>query len=166
MKTQRKFPTIEECTLLDIAGPWKTKSEGMLSVLFSLPHTKVMESFLSYDQDELKMLPRDIRGLRSYNVSNLRKGAVGGLEFHRIRKELLFAVQGSISLKLTDIHHQVKTITLDKSTGMYIPPFIIHEYKVLEDNTSLVGIANTLYFAEDKGTHDTYSEQEFWEIAQ
>ena len=41
---------------------------------------------------------------------------------------------------------------------------MIHEYEVLEDNTVLVGIANTLFFPDKEETHDTYSEKEFWEI--
>ena len=165
MNPQKKFPSIEEVVIFSSAGPWKTKSGGKLSVLFSLPYDKVMQSFLSYDQTELKKLPVDICGLRCYKVSGLKKGSVGGLEFHKVRKEPLFALQGSICLELADIYRQTKKITLTKnSVGVYIPPFITHTYKVLEDNTTLVGIANTLFFPDNKETHDTYSEKEFWEI--
>lgn len=161
----KNLPSIKDVALLNIAGPWKTKSEGELSVLFSLSNAELMQSFISYDQAELKKLSVDIRGLRGYRVGSLKKGAVGGLEFHKIRKELLFALQGSVCLKLTDRNHQTKEIILkDNSTGVYIPPFIIHEYEVLEDNTMLMGIANTLFFPDNKETHDTYSEKEFWEI--
>ena len=165
MNRQKKYPGIDDVILFKIAGSWKTKSGGDLYVLFSLSHAQVLQSFLSYDQVELKKLSVDIRGLRGYKVSNLKKGAVGGLEFHRLRKELLFAVQGSIRLKLTDVYLQTKTVVLsNNSIGVYIPPFVVHSYEVLEDNTSLMGIANTLYFPDDKDTYDTYSEKELCEI--
>lgn len=165
MKQQKKIPTIEDVLLLQIKGPWKTKADGELSVLFSLPYDQTMDSFLTYDQEELRKLPTDIRGLRSYKVSNLKKGVIGGLEFHKLRKELLFVLQGSIRMTLTDINQQTKSFVLtNNSTGVYIPPFIIHTYEVLEDNTSLIGFVNTLFIPEDKKTHDTYAENELREI--
>src|SRR3990167_7795692 len=111
MNTSKKFPSVEDVKLLNITGPWKTKSGGELSVLFSLPYV-ILKSFISYDLAELKKSSVDIRGLRGYKVYNLKKGAVGGLEFHKIRKELLFPLKGSIRLKLTDINHQTKTVIL------------------------------------------------------
>ena len=93
--------SIEYVSEIEARGPWKTKSDAELKVLFAMPYEKLLE-FLKYDENELRQLPENIRGLRSYSVKGLRKGSLGGMEFHRIRKELLFGLEGVVDVECED----------------------------------------------------------------
>jgi hypothetical protein len=147
---------IEYIMEIEARGPWKTKSDAELKVLFAMPYEKLLE-FLKYDENELRQLPENIRGLRSYSVKGLRKGSLGGMEFHRIRKELLFGLEGVVDVECEDVYENKRRFRLDSQNGIYIPSFILHTYETIEDGGILV-VANTLFNPEDKRTHDTYSQ--------
>jgi hypothetical protein len=148
--------SIEYVSEIEARGPWKTKSDAELKVLFAMPYDKLLE-FLKYDENELRQLPENITGLRSYSVKGLVKGSLGGMEFHRIRKELLFGLEGVVDVECEDVYENKRRFRLDSQYGIYIPPFILHTYKTIEDGGVLV-VANTLFNPEDKTTHDTYSQ--------
>ena len=152
--------TVHDVRNLPVRGPWDTKSGGHLHVLFALPLGTVQERHFNYRPEELKDIP-DIRGLRIYTVGDLSKGKIGGNEWHRIREEMVFVLKGSVRWMCEDaIGGKTETI-LDRTVGVWMPPYILHTYEVLEDDSELLVVANTLYNHDDPLTHDTFSLDEF-----
>jgi hypothetical protein len=149
---------VKDIIKLEVKGPWKTKSEAYLSVLFALPYP-IVQSFFDYDQNELQNIPMDIRGLRSYSVKNVLSGKIGGGEFHRVRNEILFATSGIVKVSCVDLTGDKNEFIVDQSYGLYIPPFIMHTYEAIETADLLV-IANTLFDPADPLTHDTFG----WDV--
>lgn len=149
---------IDECKVFFTKGPWETKSGGELNVLFSMPLSEILSEFLAY---EIVPTP-DIRGLRFYTVSNLSKGAVGGGEFHKIRKEIIIPLSGSVKWIVMDNDGNRIQEILKPGNGMLMPPYIMHDYEVLEDNTTLLIFCNTLFFPEIPESHDTFGRSEFY----
>ncbi|MCF8304488.1 MAG: WxcM-like domain-containing protein [Bacteroidales bacterium] len=152
--------TVEGIRLFNVQGPWHTKSNASLSVLFAMTFSEISDYF-SYDDDELVNIPEDIRGLRSYSVTGLKKGSRGGMEYHRIRQEILFAFSGKVKVEAEDVYGNHKEIILDNTTGICIPPFTLHTYEAMDNNSSNLVICNTLFNPDDPQTHDTYAEQTF-----
>lgn len=152
--------TIDNVRVLSSKGPWTTKSDAELMVKFAMPSEEVKD-FFQYNQKELDKIPEDIRGLRGYTVRGLRKGTTGGKEFHRVRKELVFGLEGRIEWICEDVFGGEKILELTPKNGVYVPPFIIHTYNTLEDNSSFLVIANTLFNPDKRHTHDTYSREDF-----
>ncbi|QQG46263.1 MAG: WxcM-like domain-containing protein [Candidatus Niyogibacteria bacterium] len=142
-------------------GPWDTKSGGKLTVLLALPYNKVIQQFFRYDASELAHVPSDIRGFRSYTVMNLPCGRIGGTEFHHIREEIVFCLNGQILWKCEDVHGSIREDTLNIGDGLWMPPYILHTYEVLQPDSGLIVLANTLFTPDDPQTHDTYSIEEF-----
>lgn len=160
MGESERFPTVDKVELLAVRGPWKTKSGGILSVLFAFP-PDILKRFFRYDEEELKQIPEDIRGLRSYTVRNLPKGKIGGKEFHRIREEIVFGLEGSVRWKCEDLFGGMREFTVTSNNGIWMPPGILHTYHVLRNKSGLLIVANTLFNPENLGTHDTYFLKEF-----
>jgi dTDP-4-dehydrorhamnose 3,5-epimerase-like enzyme len=152
---------IDEIVTLPGKGPWNSKSGGQLNVLFGLPLADIEGRFFSYRDEELKQLSQDVRGLRSYSVSNIPKGTIGANEWHRLRNELVFAIEGTVVWMCEDVWGNKKSITLDGGTGVWVPPFILHSYQAQTQNSRLLVIANTLFMPDDPQTHDTYSAEDF-----
>ena len=155
-------PSIDEIELLKLNWPTRTfqsKSGGTLQVLNAIPITLV-QRLLQYDQKELENIP-DIRGFRSYQVSNIPQGTVGGLEFHKVRKEIIYCTRGNLNFILEDITGKIQEVNLEEGNAVYFPSYIMHTYTAKEDKSSLLVIANTLFDPNDKSTHDTYSMDAF-----
>jgi len=102
--SDRVYPTVEDIVVIEGKGPWGTKSGGKLNVLFGLPLGLLQEKFFDYNKTELEAVPTDIRGLRSYVVSGLTKGAVGANEWHKLRNEIVFAAKGRFRWSCEDVH--------------------------------------------------------------
>ncbi|MGC9048818.1 MAG: WxcM-like domain-containing protein [Patescibacteria group bacterium] len=123
--------------------------------------------FFSYNRKELERLARrgvkkdEICGFRIYYITRLKRGAVGGGEFHKLREEILFVISGRAILTFKDCYGGVRVVRLSAKRGVRIPPYILHSYKITEDGTTFLVIANTLFDPEQKETHDTYPETEF-----
>ncbi len=154
--------SIDNIVEIEAKGPWRTKADAELSVLFSMSYDQVL-SFLKYSKYELKKLPLDIRGLRSYFIRDMKKEKISGMEFHRIRKELLFGINGDFDVICEDIYRTKKKFILNPQKGIYIPQFILHTFITKEEGDILV-IANTLFKPEDPRTYDTYSKEEFMKL--
>lgn len=163
MKSPPTLRLVEEIQTMPATGPWKTKSGGELMVTMKLPLSTVQDQYLAYNEAELRRIPEDIRGLRIYTVRNLPKGEIGGTEWHRVREEMIFILEGSVTWECEDLAGECITYTLTKDEGIWMPPSILHTYTVLEENTGLLVFANTLFVPENPATHDTYSLQEFRE---
>src|SRR3989339_903700 len=89
--SKNKFSTIEETVIFQQKGPWKTKSNAELRVLFALSNQEVLK-YLQYNQNELDKIPQDIRGIRAYSVTNLKKESEGGRKFNiRFSKRNLYS---------------------------------------------------------------------------
>lgn len=155
--------TVADIQTIETRGPWTTKSNGELMVIFAFNYTD-LQKFFSYDEDELKRVSEDIRGFRSYTVRNLPKLEIGGGEFHRIRQELVFALEGSVDWSCQDVYGQSKEFVITSEIGVLVPPFILHTYQVRKENSGLLVIANTLFNPDDHRTHDTYGPNEFLEL--
>jgi len=162
-KPKRGIDDIQE---IKSRGPWRSKSGGDLNVLFALPQEQV-SSFLDFENPEFDITQEisghNIRGLRSYTVSDIPKDSVGGKEWHRARTEYVSALAGSVVWQCVDFAGKEREFILDGRSGVIIPPGILHTYVGLEDQTTLQIICNTLFIPEDSLTHDTYSRENFHE---
>lgn len=144
---------------------FQTKSGGTLAVLFALPF-ELIKTFFEYDQMELAKVPKDIRGLRNYQVNNLPKGQIGGTEFHRIRQEIVFGLCGRVKWECRDLFGQTREFILTPENGLYMPPSILHTYYVEENGSGLGVVCNTLFpLPANHLTNDTYSQEEFESLA-
>lgn len=151
---------VSEIQAMSAAGPWITKSGGELMVAMKLPLSTVQDRYLAYNEAELQRVPEDIRGLRIYTVRKLPKGEIGGTEWHRVREEMIFVLDGAVTWECEDLAGTRVAYTLTQDEGIWMPPSILHTYKVLEENTGLMVLANTLFTPDNPATHDTYSLQE------
>jgi len=156
-----KYPNIDDVKIFKTRGPWQTKSGGQLNVKFAIPFNELQEKYLHYEKNELDKIPAEMRGLRLYTVNGLAQGKIGGGEFHRIREEMVFGVSGRVSWTCEDILGNTKTFVIDQEFGIWMPPFILHTYEVLENQSQFLVVANTLFNPDDPNTHDTYSREEF-----
>jgi dTDP-4-dehydrorhamnose 3,5-epimerase-like enzyme len=156
----RKQPSVSDIQVVEKKGPWTSKSGGKLEVHFALPKD-VLERFLDFDNPAFDEVPEDIRGLRSYTVSNIPKGSVGGKEWHKARTEYISAIAGAAVIDCVDLGGNEKEYTLDGNSAIIIPPGILHTYEALEDGTTLQVIANTLFVPDNPETHDTYPVDSF-----
>ena len=153
--------TISDVKILQTTGPWDTKSGGVLNVLFSL-NKDVLDNFFSYESLELSITKEDIRGLRVYRVSQIKKARIGANEWHRIRCEIVSVIKGRVLWKLQDTQgNQIEHILDPTNNSLLIPPYIMHTYEALEDDSEILVIANTIFIVNDDTTHDTYPESEF-----
>ena len=159
-KPENNPSTVFDAKELVIKGPWKTKSDAELFMLFALPYADVLDYF-RYDENELKNIPEDIRGLRNYSVRGLKKGSIGGTEFHRIRKEIILGLDGTVRIELEDMLGNKKNFEVNSQKGLYVPTFVLHTYEALENSSGLLVVANTLFNPEDTRTHDSYSKEMF-----
>lgn len=157
MKT---YPTVDDIIVIETKGRWRTKSGGELEVLTRIDN-ECRELLFSYDQNELDLLPKDIRGLRSYRVSNIPKDCVGANEWHKIRNELVVVLEGSALWSCTDTKGKTRDIILEQGISVFTPHHILHTYKSLATDTSLMVLTNTLFYTEIPETHDSYSREEF-----
>jgi hypothetical protein len=156
-------PSVEDIQEFRLAGPWRSKSGGLLSVPFALPHAETMDVF-DYDPAELARVPRDIRGLRMFVLEEMPAGGVGGGEFHRIRTEIAFAMKGKVRWVCEDVYGGRKEFHPSRDCSLYFPPFIMHTVEALEAGSAIVIVANTLYDIDDARTHDTYPAAAFREL--
>jgi len=163
-KLDRAVPTVNDVQIIKTRGPWNTKSGGKLNVVFAIPLATVQDRFLHYEAAELRRVPGDIRGLRAYTVHDLPNGRIGGTEWHRIREEMVFALEGSVRWVCEDLLGGKKDLLLDPSVGVWMPPFILHTYEAKEERSGLFIVANTLFVPDDPRTHDTYSMETFREL--
>lgn len=153
--------SIDDARIIPIVGPWHTKSKADLDVLLALDYSE-LSRFLSYDETELVKIPFDIRGLRIYRVSNLKKDALGGNEWHKLKTEIVYMTKGSARWLLEDKNGNKIEYTIDRQTGgLYIPTHILHTYIALENDSEIIVLTNTLYNPSDITTHDVYSLDEF-----
>ena len=164
MKQFLKIRTVAEIQMMPAAGPWSTKSGGNLEVLMKVPMAALNEQYFSYDSEETDRLSQDIRGLRIYTVRDLPQDKIGGMEWHRIREEMVFSLEGSVLWICEDALGNKREFTLDSGMGIWVPPGILHTYRVLEEGSGLLVVANTLFIPEDASTHDTYSLEDFHEL--
>lgn len=159
-----ELPTIADIVTLLADGPYPTKSDGELRVRFVMGRASLAR-FFAHDHREIARLPVPIEGLRQYDIRGLREDFKGGGEFHRIRQEIVIVTQGAVEWICEDLHGSYKTYTLHPGTGVWIPPFMLHSYRVIGPDTVLQVTANTIFFhPEDRGdtrTHDTYGADQF-----
>lgn len=152
-----EYSRVDGVKVMEVKGPWKTKSEGQLNVLLALDLDMLKDSFVGS--------PGKInRGLRIYTVRNLPKDKIGGKEFHKEREEIIFSLEGEVLLTCEDVFGGKREMVLDNTQGIWVRPFILHTYKSLKENSGLLVVANTLFDPNDKSTHDTYSKEEFQKL--
>lgn len=158
------LPSVSEIIVTEAGGNWPTKSGGFLNVLYKLDWT-IVNKLLAYDEDELKEILVDIRGLRSYRVTNIPQGTLGANEWHKVRNEVVFVLKGRIKWTCTDTYGESKEFILDGSQAVFTPHHILHTYEALEDDSTISVLANTLFDPGDPSTFDTYTKDEFDALA-
>lgn len=174
MELPEKHLTIGAVRMFDAPfrrGPWKTKSEGTLNVTLALPREVwpwIQRDFPNYDSMELARIGNglafDVRGFRVYTVEGLPAGAVGGTEFHRIRKEIIITSQGDVEWEFEDLTGVTHELHMPAGRAFYMPAFIRHTYTVTEEGSGLVVVCNTLFDPDDPRSHDTYNDAQFREL--
>lgn len=164
MSIERISASVEDIQVVETRGPWNSKSGGFLNVLLALSRVQT-EAFLDYDNPEFERVQQesgvDIRGLRSYSVSKIPKGSIGGKEYHEARTEYVTAPLGAAVWFCVDRAGREKEFHLDGSKSVIMPPGILHTYEAQKDDTTLTVICNTLFVPEDPLTHDTYTREKF-----
>ena len=163
-KPDYSVATVADVRSIESHGPWDTKSGGKLNVLFELGNDVIQADFFNYQTSELSKIPTDVRGLRLYQVSDLAEDSVGAKEWHRVRNELVFVLKGSVKWICEDVYGGKKEYVIDGHSGVWTPPFILHTYETVDDNTQILVVANTLFLPGDPRTHDSYSTKEFREL--
>lgn len=163
MRKPETIHTVDQIKTIEIRGPWASKSGGDLNVLFNLPQDE-LEAFLDYNNPEFDNMPGNMRGFRSYKVSNVPKGSIGAKECHLARNELVFAGKGSFSWKCVDLNGGEKTFVLDGNTAVLTLSGLYHVYEALEDDSTIQVICNTGFDPDNPATHDSYGETEFFEL--
>ena len=158
------FPSVHDIEIIKGKGPWDTKSGGELNVLFGLSHDTLHLKFLTYNQEELRGIPYDIRGLRAYTVEGLQRNKIGANEWHKLRNELVFTIKGVMSWRCEDLHGEVRKFKLKKGAGLLIPHHILHTYHVESDYAEILVVANTLFIPDNPATHDTYPQEAFHKL--
>lgn len=153
--------TINDVHKLNSKGPWQTKSNANLDVLFGYDMNYISNFFFDYSESEMQQLPKDIRGMRSYIVSKIPINSIGANEWHKIRNELAITIEGVVEWELTDKDGKSITITVEKNEGIYIPNHILHKYKSLKLDSAILVLANTIFEPDDPQTHDTYTKESF-----
>lgn len=159
--TAKLYSSVDNIQILDYKGPWNSKSGGQLHVMFAIPYDVVIGKYFNYDDDLLRDIPQDIRGLRAYCVSNVAKGSIGANEWHKVRHELVFSDKGSFRWTCEDAYGKKKEFVLAQGHGAWIPNGILHTYEALEDDSAVFVIANTLFDADVPATHDSYGIDAF-----
>ncbi len=161
----RSPPSVDKVYLLPSEGLFSTKSGGVLSVLLTAPllsaQGSTLDEFFTFDSAELASFSHDVRALRLLAITGLKQGAHGGEEFHRARTTLLFPIRGSVDLTVEDVYGKKMAHRLDLKNGASIPPFIFHGYTVVEQDTSLVLLANTRILPNDPQSSDSYGHLVF-----
>lgn len=111
---------------------------------------------LRYDADELARMEMDIRGIRVFYLDHAQAGAMAGNQFHRLRTEIAFVVEGAVHWEFEDLYGDVRQFTAAQDTSVFIPPFVLHRAIFGAGGGTLATLANTIYVKEDPRTHDTY----------
>lgn len=160
-KPSHEVATIADVRTIKSNGPWQTKSKGQLNVLFGINYDTLQNKYFHYEESEMKKIPHDIRGLRSYSVDGLQKGSIGANEWHRLRNELVFVIKGKVKWTCEDINGNKSIHILDQTSGIWVPPFILHTYESMEDDSELLVVANTLFIPDEPATHDTFTSSDY-----
>lgn len=163
-KPSYKPATINDVKVIELRGPWNSKSGGELSVLFAIPFDVLQEQYFNYKQEELDAIPADIRGLRAYAVRKIPKGSIGANEWHRVRNELVFALGGDVRWTCEDVYGARKEFVLNSGTGIWNPPYVLHTYQAESEGVGVLVIANTLFDPDNPATHDSNSAESFKEL--
>lgn len=156
-----QYRTVNDIKLLTTRDKtWRTKFNGDLEVLFKFSADE-LNAFLDINNRVFKDYSTNIRGLRLYSVSNLRKGAIGAGEWHKARTEYVSVVSGAIKWTCRDIDGGKKEVFINRNTAVITPPTIMHTYEALEDDVIIQVLANTLFIPGSPDTYDTYSMEDF-----
>ena len=160
--------SVDDIRVIDVRGPWNSKSGGLLEVHFMLTDEEV-DALRDRGNPEFAAVEEatggvNIRGLRCYTVSKIPKGSIGAQEWHRARTEMVRAVTGKALWVCTDPFGGKREIELDGTKLVMTPPGILHEYRALEDDTTLEVICNTQFIPDDPRTHDSNDQASFHEL--
>lgn len=69
---------------------------------------------------------------------------------------------GAALWQTVDFNGNEREFVLDGKTAIIQPPGILHTYTALEDGTRLQVICNTLFDPNDPRTHDSYTQDDFY----
>ena len=141
-------------------GPWPSKCGGDLRVPVMLSFGET-QRLLQYDAEELDRQGTDIRGIRVFYLFRADGGGMAGNQFHRVRTEIAFVVEGSVHWEFKDIYGGERKLIATQDSSVLIPPFVLHRATFTDGGGTLATLANTIYIRDDPRTHDTYSAELF-----
>jgi len=67
-----------------------------------------LEKYFKYESN----IDPDIRGLRVYMITGLKKGNRGGGEFHKIRQEIVCCLHGLVNWEFRDLNNNVYNLKI------------------------------------------------------
>lgn len=137
-----KLFSVKNVIEIDSSQTWKTKAKATLRVLTADTFPALFypsSGFFLYDPGELQIAKGfEMRGLRTYTVrgqnpkDDKNNSLIGGTEFHRIRWEYIIGLEGKFKWISEDLHGEKKISIISPSTGILLPPFILHKNEALE----------------------------------
>jgi len=152
--------SVADVRVFEVGDTFRSKSGAELLVPVTLSAANV-STLLEYDERELDRIGVDIRGLRIYYLRGGSKGAVSGNQFHRIRTEIIFPIEGAVQLNCEDLDGATFEMRVTDKHAVLVPPMVMHTMTFESAYTVLCILTNTLFYADNPRTHDTYSEDEF-----
>lgn len=116
-----------------------------LSYIIEIPKIED-EGYLCF-MEENNHTPFSIK--RIYYIFDVFKNAVRGKHAHKTTKQVLFCIQGSITIVL-DNGKDKEAITLNKpNQGLFLDKMMWHEMVAFKEGTVLLVVASDIYKPED-----------------
>lgn len=109
-----------------------------LSFIHHIP--EVLDEGYLHFAEALKHIPFPIR--RFYLISKVQDQAVRGFHAHRRNKQMLFCIQGSITIVLDNGHAKEEVILSSPTQGIFLDVMMWHEMKDFQPDTILLVVAS------------------------
>lgn len=120
---------------------------------------KFFREFLQLDMEEVADLPPEVArlvpGWRTYFLV-LQDGTRAGKHFHRFKKEIFTLIRGEMVVERADVYGNQDVVTIDKTRGLAMPPYIHHTVQAVASDTIFKVVANCYYDPDDARTQDTW----------
>lgn len=121
-----------------------------------------LEVVIQMSREQLREFTEKNSGFRVYRLHGIPRGAEGGKEFHRVKKEIVIVDRGEIELELEHLNGGKERHTLKENDIFFlIKPLTFHTYRGLAESSTITVLASSVYRKGEPETHDSYSEGDF-----
>lgn len=117
----------------------------VLSHIIEIPKIKD-EGYLCFAENG-KQMPFDIK--RFYYIFDVNDNVARGFHAHKKTQQILFCIQGSISVILDDGKTREKILLNQPNHGIFLDKLIWHEMVDFKKNTVLLVAASDVYYESD-----------------